>query len=307
MQIFISWSGTRSQAVALKLRTWLKDVIQTVEPWMSRHDIEAGARWSQEIAAGLENTNFGILCLTPENIHADWILFEAGALAKTLDAQTRVCPYCIGMRKSDIPSGPLTQFQAKEANEEETYDLLKTINVAMGSALSEEDLKRYFDRWWPELKEDLDNLPEAPPTSLPKRRTEDMMEEVLNLVRGISREVSGGTPDTDSSPQMLNARRAASQMSTENQTTMAEYFANSMKLKPPLAAYQMLKAAINDLNMLDEAIAFWCKQPNRKPGEVEKILEYAQSSDGFCDFYNLPRRKDRPYGENISKEQRRPS
>src|ERR1700749_560604 len=67
MKVFISWSGTRSRAVANALHPWLPDVLQQMEPWMSQRDIGAGARWSQELDEQLESTQFGIICVTPEN------------------------------------------------------------------------------------------------------------------------------------------------------------------------------------------------------------------------------------------------
>ena len=49
MKVFISWSGTRSKLIATALRKWLPYIMQSVEPWMSDTDINAGARWSREI------------------------------------------------------------------------------------------------------------------------------------------------------------------------------------------------------------------------------------------------------------------
>jgi TIR domain len=152
MKIFISWSGERSKAVALALHQWLKDVIQTLEPWMSAVDIEAGARWSVDVADRLQQTRFGIICLTGENLTAPWLLFEAGALAKTL-SDTYVCPYLIGIEPTDIPGGPLTQFQGKRANKKETWELLRSINNALkDEKLAEDQLSRYFERWWGDLE-----------------------------------------------------------------------------------------------------------------------------------------------------------
>src|SRR4051812_12111371 len=128
MKVFLSWSGERSRIVATALRKWLPDVVQAVEPWMSKHDIGAGSRWSKDIGQVLNDADFGILCLTSENYAAPWLLFEAGALAKRRD-EARVVPYLIGIEPSDLPAGPLNQFQAKRATVDDTWDLVQAINA----------------------------------------------------------------------------------------------------------------------------------------------------------------------------------
>jgi hypothetical protein len=186
MKIFISWSGNRSKAVAHALRQWLPDVIQSLKPWMSAVDIEAGARWSHIVANELTETKFGIICVTPENQNEPWILFEAGALAKTLE-KTYVCPYLIGMRQAELYDGPLTQFQTKQADEEQTWELLRTINKALQQdRLPEENLNRAFKSWWPSLEKDIKGLPPLENTHKEKRSPEDMIEEILKLTRDIS-------------------------------------------------------------------------------------------------------------------------
>lgn len=55
MDIFISWSGERSKALAEALRSWLPKVIQNLNPWISVSDIEKGARWLIDISEKLEN------------------------------------------------------------------------------------------------------------------------------------------------------------------------------------------------------------------------------------------------------------
>lgn len=75
MLVFLSWSGDRSKAVAEALAAWLGQVVQAVEPWLSR-DIAKGTRWGSEVADRLEKSRVGIVCLTPENLDAPWILFE---------------------------------------------------------------------------------------------------------------------------------------------------------------------------------------------------------------------------------------
>src|SRR5687767_11959277 len=110
MRIFISWSGDRSLAVAQTLHRWLKDVWHRVDPWISTEDIRIGARWNPEVAQKLEEARFGILCMTKENLAAPWLIFEAGALAKTLD-RSFVCPFLFDLKPSEL-KGPLVQFQA---------------------------------------------------------------------------------------------------------------------------------------------------------------------------------------------------
>src|SRR5688500_17660344 len=116
MDVFITWSGDTSRVAASALRDWLPNVIQTIRPWMSQADINAGARWSHVVSGQLSQTRVGILCLTKSNQTAPWIMFEAGALAKIVE-ESFVCPYLLNFEPADIAKGPLTQFQAKRANE----------------------------------------------------------------------------------------------------------------------------------------------------------------------------------------------
>ncbi|MCP4614466.1 MAG: hypothetical protein GY845_37785 [Planctomycetes bacterium] len=76
MKIFISWSGTLSHKVACVLRDWLPSVIQAVEPYVSSEDIDKGARWSTDIAGKLEESSFGIIAVTPENLSAPWSILR---------------------------------------------------------------------------------------------------------------------------------------------------------------------------------------------------------------------------------------
>jgi hypothetical protein len=216
MKVFISWSGERSKAVALELREWIPLVIQNVDPWMSRRDIDAGARWNSKVSQELDKTNVGIICLTKQNCEAPWILFEAGALAKKLTDNTLVCPYLIDLKDTEIPGGPLTQFQAKIANEEGTWDLISTINKTLGDkTLGEDQLKKTFKIWWPELNEKLDALRLTPADDAgPNRTEEEMIEEILEIVRGLSRQLSQpvlgwGSPLNESLLRLLEGRRGA--------------------------------------------------------------------------------------------------
>lgn len=186
MKIFISWSGKRSKIVAEALWKWIPKVIQSVKPWISSEDIYAGNRWNQEIATELEQSNFGIICLTPENMNKPWILFEAGALAKTIN-ETLVCPYLINLKSSEI-KGPLTQFQSAEDTKGGTLNLMTSINCAIDeNALDDQRLKDTFNLWWPDLEEILNNLPEPEIDQTPERNEKEILEEILERVRSIGR------------------------------------------------------------------------------------------------------------------------
>jgi hypothetical protein len=190
MKVFISWSGEPSRTVARALRKWLPDIIQSVEPWMSELDLEAGTRWSDLIQQELSETRFGILCVTRSNVQASWLLFEAGAIAKTL-RDTYVCPYLVGLEPSDLPKGPLAQFQAKRANSAETYDLVRAINRALGDeALGEDRIKRSFERWWPDLEQAFTSLSEQELPTASRRSQAEMLEEVIELTRRLERQVA---------------------------------------------------------------------------------------------------------------------
>ena len=125
--------------------------------------------------------------MTSKNLNAPWVLFEAGALAKTLE-DTYVCPYLVDINPSDIPEGPLTQFQAKSADEKGTWELLKTINTALKeAALPEEQLQRSYKRCWPELNEGLQNLKNVEQKKHDIRSTDEMIVEILTILRDLRR------------------------------------------------------------------------------------------------------------------------
>lgn len=184
---FISWSGERSQHAALALRDWLPMVLQSAKPFMSRRDIEKGSRWHIELAKALEATKVGIICLTPENLTASYLLFEAGALSKTMDKGTRVCTYLLaGLQPTDVPP-PLGDFQATKAEKEDTRQMLQDVNKGLGSPLAEKTLNDMFDLVWPNLATQLSSLP-APKTAVPpKRELPDIVAEILDVSRVAAR------------------------------------------------------------------------------------------------------------------------
>ena len=186
MKVFISWSGEKSKKLAEILKAWLPVVIQAVRPFFTPDDIDKGARWSSEISKELELSRVGIICLTKDNLQAPWLMFEAGALAKSMD-KSCVVPMLFGVTPSDL-QGPLLQFQAASFNEDDVCKLMKTMNVALGNdALESHVLESVFKKWWPELEQKIRVVLEAetPEQKNDIRTDREILEEILELSRGV--------------------------------------------------------------------------------------------------------------------------
>ncbi len=182
--VFIGWSGERSRLVAEFLRGWISKVVQSARPWMSEADIEKGSRGLDEIAKALADIKVGITCLTPENLQRPWIFFEAGALSKTIGDRTRLCTYLIaGLEPQDVVP-PLGMFQATKAVKKDTLKLVRTINLAVSeNPVPEQDLDELFDAMWPTLETRLATLPATEESVTAKRPVDDMVAEILEIVR----------------------------------------------------------------------------------------------------------------------------
>ena len=159
MRIFISWSGERSRACATALASWIPEVMPGLLPWLSLASIPAGARWEQEVSKALGELHYGVLCLTPENVSSEWVLFAAGALSKSV-SRSRVAPYLLGMEPHELRL-PLSQFQATRGDEEGTWALVRAINAAAPEPLPEANLSYAFQVHWPFLASVLKTLVEA--------------------------------------------------------------------------------------------------------------------------------------------------
>jgi hypothetical protein len=189
MLVFISWSGTRSKAVAQALQSWLRQVIQAVKPWLSA-DIKKGQRWGPEVTGNLEQSRVGIICLTKDNLSAPWILFEAGAISKTKDAH--VCTFLLDLAHSDVDY-PLAQFQHTKAVKEDIFQLLQTINGQLEKerALADEILRSVFDTNWPALEKAIEAAAALPLEKAGESRSEmEILQEVLELSRNQGRLLS---------------------------------------------------------------------------------------------------------------------
>jgi hypothetical protein len=190
MKVFISWSGEHSKKLGEALKEWLPGVLQRVQPYFTPSDIEKGARWASEIAAELSNAQVGILCITRDNLHSDWVMFEAGALSKSLE-KSHVCPILFGISNADL-AGPLKQFQTTEFNRGEMHKLMATVNGRLGeSKLPQKTFDGVFDMWWPTLEQKVGEImQEINGPQEPIRSEREILEEILLLARSTAKNQS---------------------------------------------------------------------------------------------------------------------
>lgn len=217
MNIFISWSGDRSRQIAELFTSWIQGVIQATKPWISTHNIDRGALWFPEISKTLAGSQFGIICLTPENKIEPWILFEAGALAKGIE-ENRVCTLLIEIRPTDV-GNPLAQFNHTIAsNKDSMWELVQTLNKALlENKLNEKVLKNAFDTYWEQFIKDYNEIIKRtqPEERVKKRSNDDILAEILTTVRTIDKKLQNNDsysnkiiafeePDQCLNPQVIN-------------------------------------------------------------------------------------------------------
>ena len=187
MKIFISWSGERSEALAKALREWFPLVLHYVDPWLSQSDIGAGERWSIEIAKELEGCNFGVICVSRENLTSPWILFEAGALAKSMQ-DGRVIPLLLDLDFKEI-SGPLAQFQAKKADLIGMRELVGSLNKAASAPVPDAQLDKLFPALWGDLEKQINGIPKSTAPIKHSRPQGEILEELVSSVRSVEMRV----------------------------------------------------------------------------------------------------------------------
>ncbi|MBQ4851398.1 toll/interleukin-1 receptor domain-containing protein [Pseudoalteromonas sp. MMG012] len=190
MNVFLSWSGDRSKAVADLLDDWFQCVLQALDPWMSSKDIERGSLWFSEINDQLQDTSIGVICLTQENKNKPWILFEAGALAKGL-ADNRICTFLIDLEPIDVGT-PLSQFNHTLPNKDSMFQLVRTLNNTLkDKGLNDKTLETVFNTYWEQFEKQFKAiLKNTPEVEEPTTRTEnDILKEILATTRSMESRV----------------------------------------------------------------------------------------------------------------------
>ncbi len=121
------------------------------------------------------------MCLTRENLRAEWVLYEAGALGKFVSSGA-VCPYLLDLEFQDL-SGPLAQFQARKADSQSTFDLIEAINSRAEIPVEAEPLRELFEALWPKLEARLSDVPPASGKKEAGRSTKSVLEDLVEHIR----------------------------------------------------------------------------------------------------------------------------
>lgn len=208
MKLFISWSGERSRVLAVALHAWIPMAIPSVESWLSEADVYAGERWAASIGEQLDATNFGIVCVTPENINAPWMLFKAGALAKSINT-AKVVPLLYGLDFADI-SGPLAQFQAKKFDQAGVFEVVNSIQATSGGQPNDARLAALLPLLWPQLEVVLAGMPPIAQKDKQSRPQREVLEELVGAVRSLEARSRDEESDHTHRPHPRSARPGSS-------------------------------------------------------------------------------------------------
>lgn len=155
MELFISWSGVRSNSLAKVFKTYLPKILPNLvfnNIFMSSSDIDKGEVWFYQIQKKLKNADAVLVLLTEENIDSPWILFEAGAVSNI--GNNLVFTYLIDNIHIDA-SSPLSHFQAiTSPSEKNTKELI--LSLYDGDRINE--VIASFNDYWPNIEKVLNSI-----------------------------------------------------------------------------------------------------------------------------------------------------
>ncbi len=130
MQIFLSWSGNISREIAEIFKQMLEDCFyEKVSVFMSAKDILLGTNGINTIFNTLTKSDMCIAFITPININAPWIAFEAGAVAGSSNKsesnnEKRVIPLLFGnIDIQKFNKNPLHNYQYATASLDKINEL----------------------------------------------------------------------------------------------------------------------------------------------------------------------------------------
>jgi hypothetical protein len=184
IRLFISWSGKTSRSIAESFKDFLLvEFKEQLDVFFTPDDIEAGKRWSSELAQKLQECEIGIFIYTRQNLDSLWMAFEAGALSKQIDTG-RVIPLVFGTHVTDL-IGPLAQFQAKRFTREEISKTLQAIDGCLSKKRTKEDLNRFLNFTWDNFEKNINAIlsEEENTVGEEKRDVKEVLDSLYTLIQ----------------------------------------------------------------------------------------------------------------------------
>ena len=201
MLLFIGWSGETSKKIAESLKRWIENVNPNVVPFVSFEDISLGANWNSALSKALTDANYGVLCVTPDNMKAPWLLYETGLMEAAMrqhnpQGEPYITPLLFGVEHSGNLPSPLSHYQSAKFNREtmrrlvtQTNDVCRKLYGAElmkaragdridETFLTENELAQNFDGLYGELETEITEILQtagylSPPNvlAMPKQET----------------------------------------------------------------------------------------------------------------------------------------
>ena len=158
VEVFISWSGTQSRAIARELMEVIPKILGSVPIFMFDESTELGSHWDWALANHLDSSDVGIFVVTPANLRSRWMHFKAGAIAKHLD-RSRAIPLLFGIGPQQLTGQPLGALQSAQWTGAAFESVMSRINVATGSRIDAKEVARRSHEEWPRINRKVTSIP----------------------------------------------------------------------------------------------------------------------------------------------------
>lgn len=127
----------------------------------------AGINGINHIFKHLEESNFGILFITPNNLKREWINFEAGAISKGIESN-RVVPLMFDKAETHLNKEPIGNFQYLKFDYGGVLNLIQNMSKVMqeynGNSEGQDNTKNeiYIENrvkmFWSQLESEIENI-----------------------------------------------------------------------------------------------------------------------------------------------------
>jgi hypothetical protein len=151
LDVFLSWSGARSECLAYYVHNSLPTIVPGVRLFYSPA-IDPGAIWSNAIAAAIRKSRVAILCIARDNLSSPWLQFEAGALWRRPAGASAVVPLLLDVSAKELP-GTLQLFQTRRFDKKGFKELCEFLGRK--AHIDPTRLRNNFKAVWPGLEGDV--------------------------------------------------------------------------------------------------------------------------------------------------------